>query len=217
MLARKFLQSEALGVGNKPYSFPFVGGIDGASRNNKRLDGVRKPLQVRNTIVEFHLDDSSNIFANDPTGPGFRYNSEHFRPEMPVIFLASSLPGTTERLARESSGENKRVWVGSSGEGEDVSEVGGYRPLGTIQCRQDVADTDRKGPQGHGGLRERAGERTAGKGGAAECCEWLPEPPVGRVAHGVPRRVDRLKSLGNAVCPPLVFELVRSIVEIETS
>lgn len=30
---------------------------------------------------------------------------------------------------------------------------------------------------------------------------WAPEPDVGRVAHGVPARVHRLKCLGNAVVP----------------
>jgi DNA (cytosine-5)-methyltransferase 1 len=30
---------------------------------------------------------------------------------------------------------------------------------------------------------------------------WTVEPAVGRVAHGVPHRVDRLRSLGNAVVP----------------
>ena len=30
---------------------------------------------------------------------------------------------------------------------------------------------------------------------------WLTEPDVGRVAHGIPNRVDRLKGLGNAVVP----------------
>jgi DNA (cytosine-5)-methyltransferase 1 len=30
---------------------------------------------------------------------------------------------------------------------------------------------------------------------------WAVEPGVGRVAHGVPSRVDRLKSIGNAQCP----------------
>lgn len=30
---------------------------------------------------------------------------------------------------------------------------------------------------------------------------WQPEPDVGRVAHGVPARVDRLRALGNAVVP----------------
>jgi len=40
---------------------------------------------------------------------------------------------------------------------------------------------------------------------------WLPEPPVGRVAHGVPRRVDRLKGLGNAVVPQIVQRIGESI------
>ena len=31
--------------------------------------------------------------------------------------------------------------------------------------------------------------------------QWEPEPDVGRVAHGIPKRVDRLRGLGNAVVP----------------
>jgi len=42
---------------------------------------------------------------------------------------------------------------------------------------------------------------------------WLPEPGVGRVAHGVPRRVDRLKALGNAVVPQVVEQIGRAIME----
>jgi DNA (cytosine-5)-methyltransferase 1 len=34
-------------------------------------------------------------------------------------------------------------------------------------------------------------------------CWWTTEPDVGRVAHGVPNRVDRLKQLGNAVVPQI--------------
>ena len=34
--------------------------------------------------------------------------------------------------------------------------------------------------------------------------EWPTEPAVGRVADGVPNRVDRIKSLGNAVVPQLI-------------
>lgn len=33
--------------------------------------------------------------------------------------------------------------------------------------------------------------------------EWLLEPDVGRVAHGVPARVDRLRGLGNAIVPQI--------------
>jgi len=34
--------------------------------------------------------------------------------------------------------------------------------------------------------------------------EWPVEPPLPRMAHGVPNRVDRVKALGNAVVPQLI-------------
>jgi len=40
---------------------------------------------------------------------------------------------------------------------------------------------------------------------------WAIEPDVGRVAHGIPNRVDRLRGLGNAVVPQ-VAELVGKMV-----
>jgi DNA (cytosine-5)-methyltransferase 1 len=40
---------------------------------------------------------------------------------------------------------------------------------------------------------------------------WIPEPGLGRVAHGVPGRVDRLRSLGNAVVPQVIEVIGRAI------
>ena len=46
--------------------------------------------------------------------------------------------------------------------------------------------------------------------------EWWPaEPGVGRVAYGVPRRVDRLKCLGNAVVPQQFYPIFYYIRLIE--
>jgi len=42
--------------------------------------------------------------------------------------------------------------------------------------------------------------------------QWLPEPGVGRVANGVPGRVDRLRCLGNAVVPQVVEVIGRAII-----
>lgn len=42
---------------------------------------------------------------------------------------------------------------------------------------------------------------------------WRVEPAVGRVANGVPDRVDRLRSLGNAVVPQQVFPILEAIAD----
>lgn len=42
---------------------------------------------------------------------------------------------------------------------------------------------------------------------------WSAEPDVGRVAHGVPSRVDRLRCLGNAVVPAVAEHVGRLILE----
>jgi DNA (cytosine-5)-methyltransferase 1 len=44
---------------------------------------------------------------------------------------------------------------------------------------------------------------------------WSVEPELGRVAHGVPRRVDRLRGLGNAVVPQVAEWIGRRIIEAE--
>jgi DNA (cytosine-5)-methyltransferase 1 len=62
-------------------------------------------------------------------------------------------------------------------------------------------------------------QQTPRRGDALRCDharqKWLPEPDVGRVAHGVPNRVDRLRALGNAVVPQVVAEIGRAILMAE--
>ena len=42
---------------------------------------------------------------------------------------------------------------------------------------------------------------------------WATEPDVGRVAHGIPYRVDRIKCLGNAVVPQQAYPIFRALRE----
>jgi DNA (cytosine-5)-methyltransferase 1 len=58
--------------------------------------------------------------------------------------------------------------------------------------------------------RQREGQFGGGR-------RWEPEPSVGRVAHGVPRRVDRLRALGNAVVPQIPEIIGKAIMEIEST
>ena len=44
---------------------------------------------------------------------------------------------------------------------------------------------------------------------------WSIEPDVGRVAHGIPKRVDRIRGLGNAIVPQIAEQIGRVIKEID--
>ena len=62
------------------------------------------------------------------------------------------------------------------------------------------------------GLR-RPAEKPCGSHSPWEA--WPDEPCVGRVAHGVSNRVDRIKCLGNAVVPQQFYPFFAAIAEIE--
>jgi len=91
------------------------------------------------------------------------------------------------------------------GSGENVADAdcggGAVRRDGQLPATSQV---EGRGPDNGG----RAEEYVAGQ-------RWLPEPDVGRVAHGVPKRVDRLKCLGNAVVPQVVERIGCAILEAE--
>ena len=44
---------------------------------------------------------------------------------------------------------------------------------------------------------------------------WTAEPKLGRMDHGIPKRVDRLKCLGNSLIPMIPFLIGRSILEAD--
>ena len=78
----------------------------------------------------------------------------------------------------------------------------------TEQCKND-------GRKIGGGTQSAAGatsERSSDEGRY-----WPIEPDVGRVANGIPSRVDRLKCLGNAVVPPQFYPFFKYIAEITLS
>jgi DNA (cytosine-5)-methyltransferase 1 len=60
--------------------------------------------------------------------------------------------------------------------------------------------------------RKCAGERPAGPGLRSFPGSWCAEPALGRVANGVPNRVDRIAALGNAVVPQIPELIGRAIL-----
>jgi len=77
-----------------------------------------------------------------------------------------------------------------------------------------VANADCSRLPASGEIQDRAnGEQ--GRGVSPPGGWWGIEPDVGRVAHGVPSRVDRLRSLGNAVVPQIPELIGKAILEAE--
>tara|TARA_B100001123_G_scaffold425757_1_gene539046 strand:- start:974 stop:1360 length:387 start_codon:yes stop_codon:yes gene_type:complete len=73
------------------------------------------------------------------------------------------------------------------------------------------------GSSGSGQFIDSCHQEKGGQGQAVEFIDerfgslWSVEPSMGRVADGVPRRVDRLKSLGNAIVPQCAALIMNQI------
>ena len=93
-----------------------------------------------------------------------------------------------------------------------------------VQASHDVADTDSERLERtvlehscEGLPRPRSGARRDKEEEVSQAAAgwWEAEPDVGRVAHGISRRVDRLRCLGNAVVPQIVELIGRAILQSE--
>ena len=122
-----------------------------------------------------------------------------------------------ENVAGIVTMELDRVLSDLEGEGYAV------QPLVIPACAVDAKHRrDRVWIVGHadgsGCVEQQRAEPIRAKYIAAECgCQWFFEPDVGRVAHGIPSRMDRLKGLGNAIVPQVAFEIIREIARLENA
>jgi DNA-cytosine methyltransferase len=147
---------------------------------------------------------------------------------------ASGLPATGEDVAdtNKLTRGSREVHRKPSDKGRAASTAGGESirsenneayASNPATCGEDVADSGstRSETRVSGSVKREEG--VAGKsldsgnqhGGGQTGNHWAVEPGVGRVAHGIPRRVARLKGLGNAVVPQIPMTLGKAILEYE--
>ena len=124
--------------------------------------------------------------------------------------------GSEQTERRQHSNVEEESHVGGDLERGSRTDGGKGRVRTTRQSPEnDVANTNSK----RGRLWETGSEDAKNVGQSPRSQEtlewWNTEPDVGRVAHGVSKRVDRLKSLGNSLVPQIPFLIGSCIKEIE--
>ena len=148
----------------------------------------------------------------DEGNSGIVDSQEEIRTSSPILNQPSG----------EGCGENKMDNAnceGLEGDNNIQKPSSGIQQKPGERCNH-VSDSTGIRPQGQ---REHEQSINSEKGRKGQTIEpvygrspdfWAVEPDVGRVAHGVPGRVDRLKQLGNAVVPQIPEMIGRAILEI---
>jgi len=104
-------------------------------------------------------------------------------------------------VAFDAPHRRDRVWIVADAESEREAAGEQWRQLrGIEQGGEDMAYADCESTLRVAEPRDQRGH-------------WATEPDVGRVAHGVSHRVDRLRALGNAVVPQVAEWIGRRIVQ----
>jgi DNA (cytosine-5)-methyltransferase 1 len=130
--------------------------------------------------------------------------------------------------AAESRAERQRARAGGQrSRAEDLADTDTERQQGRAgklgsPGRGELEDgrgaggelSDAEGPGREARSSDRLGEDQPAEGPSRPGW-WSAEPAVGRVANGVPHRVDRLAALGNALVPQIAEWIGRRILEYE--
>jgi len=127
--------------------------------------------------------------------------------------VRSEFSGSSEDVAYAQS-------MHSNGSGEHTQQSERQvSELGERSSEINVAYTDSEGSQGQWREHEPISRQETGHAASYSDKEirarknWQPEPRVGRVAHGVSNRVDRLRGLGNAIVPQISMRIGLTIKE----
>ena len=115
---------------------------------------------------------------------------------------SNAQPADTNRKRLESRAEKPHAQLSNKQE-RNAGQMG-----------EKVSDTNSNRLQDSGqGRAETGAAYGSSQGSGGEW--WAAEPNVCRVAHGIPKRVDRLRCLGNAVVPQVVEAIGRCIIEAD--
>ena len=113
--------------------------------------------------------------------------------------------------AKNAPHKRERIWIVANSRlfGSKINEIEATR---TFKHNKDVTNSNNFGFRYNDRQAQKQFARSSWQSDwyevATEFC---------RVGDGIPNRLDRLKSLGNAIVPQIAFEIFRAIIEVELS
>jgi len=196
--------------------------VIGRNVGNSEYDGSSAA-----TVSGKHGKDETGCKEGQSQAEQFEGASEPGHDAMVAHASGGEWPaGAKKPRVLSSMQADRAVTNNISGRSENVADTNGKGLQGHLEqqtksadtfvgCGENVADTDNEGSQGR--VSGRQGAEWQGEHGHARCSGaahrqpaknwWAVEPAVGRVAHGIPGRVDRLKGLGNAIVPSIAMQI----------
>jgi DNA (cytosine-5)-methyltransferase 1 len=180
--------------------------------DGRRSQGVEVGGHLLEEAGRLEVSDSVDRSSADVAHPDELRLEEHGHGESTQSVKAGQRPRPVAHPDSERELQRERSQPEIGGRSSNGSEEGRTVPDTYdqgLQGRQESRDTRGEGQTAHQ-QPPRLGE--FGSGG-----DWPPEPTLPRMAHGVPHRVDRVKTLGNSVVPRLVEVIGKIVVSLDES
>ena len=190
-----------------------------SSGHSKDVEDSRRTLQQGTELREKNEDEVEEGYANQHQRSGSPSESN---------VANSNINGTKRNQPEDRQGGRTQQ------SGKDVANTYARLSDGTyeeVQSRgqtfdtssegsTDVANTESSDRHDNEAITRDGGSSTQevfgnGSSISGESSWWHTEPDVGRVAHGIPGRVYRLKGLGNSIVPKIAEEIGRAIIKAE--
>ena len=173
--------------------------------SNSGNRGALSGSSIRSEVEENEGSGSGPLCKNIPNADRDRLNESnlHLRSGQQAKAKIESFGGSSNVPHSDSNGirEQSRRRRGESW-GDTTKFVDDSKILNTHNT-------------GLEGQREESGRACEEFDNTLRSGWWATEPNVGRVAHGVPFRVDRIKGLGNAVVPLCAKEAFKELMGIK--
>ncbi len=161
----------------------------------QRVNGEEKKISRE------HREDNSTTRQSSRTSAIRKQNDSDVEDSRRSQWPRAELRGENENETRK---ENANQFERSSSTSEvDVANTNDERLQRQWQSRNQFTPRFNSSRES-----SEEGQGTVGQGW------WESEPNMGRVAHGIPKRVDRLKSLGNSLVPQIPYYIGKTILEV---